>query len=103
MSAVADFFSQHIITVYFIYGLSFFSMGLAVALEAEHSSELILGEAEPLAALPYCTVFMVGRKAPFDTHPYLLRANLHLDCAAVLLLLAASFLMLVVFGARLIA
>jgi hypothetical protein len=65
LSAVAEFFSQHIITVYFIYGLSFFSMGLIAALEAEHSSELILGEAEPLAALPYCTVFMGGSKSPF--------------------------------------
>src|SRR3972149_5077959 len=40
MHTLADFFSQNIILIYFLYGLSFFSMGLAVLLESGRSSEM---------------------------------------------------------------
>ena len=42
---MADFFTDNIVLVYFIYGLSFFSMGLAVFMEAGHSSELYFARA----------------------------------------------------------
>ena len=105
MSAVADYLSQHIITVYFIYGLSFFSMGLAVALEAGHSSELDFARAlKPLAAFgllhgthEWIEMFLLIHAHIYNEPTYIWLAPLRL------LLLAASFLMLVVFGARLIA
>ncbi len=34
-----DFFTQHIIGVFFFYGLAFFSMGLAILLEISKSSK----------------------------------------------------------------
>lgn len=105
MSTVADFFSQHIITVYFIYGLSFFSMGLAVAIEAGHSSELDFARAlKPLAAFgllhgthEWLEMFLLIHAHIYNEPTYTWIAPLRL------ILLAASFMMLVVFGARLIA
>jgi hypothetical protein len=50
MNVVAEFFSRNIVAVYFVYGLAFFSMGLAVLLESERSSEMRLVRAlRPLA------------------------------------------------------
>ena len=50
MTTLAEFFTNNIIGVYFFYGLSFFSMGLAVFLEAGHTSELDFARAlRPLA------------------------------------------------------
>jgi len=105
LSAVADFLSQHIITVYFIYGLSFFSMGLTVALEAGHSSELDFARTlKPLAAFgllhgthEWIEMFLLIHAHIYNEPTYMWIAPLRL------ILLAASFLMLVVFGARLIA
>ena len=42
---MADFFLNNILLVYFFYGLSFFSMGLAVFMEAGHSSRLYFARA----------------------------------------------------------
>ncbi|MBI3363239.1 MAG: sensor histidine kinase [Chloroflexi bacterium] len=45
MHALADFFAQNIILIYFLYGLAFFSMGLAVLLESGKASEIRLARA----------------------------------------------------------
>ncbi len=42
METVAAFFSSHIGHIYFVYGLAFFTMGLAVTLESARSSDLPL-------------------------------------------------------------
>jgi hypothetical protein len=50
MSSLSEFFAQNIVLVYFLYGLAFFSMGLAVWLESGRASELRLARAMgPLA------------------------------------------------------
>ena len=50
MTTLADFFVQNIAVIYFLYGLVFYSMGLAVWLESGRSSELRLAYAlRPLA------------------------------------------------------
>lgn len=105
MTSVSEFFSRHIIEVYFIYGLSFFSMGLAIALELGHSSELDFARAlKPLAAFG----FLHGIHEWFEMY-LLIHPNILTDqnntwiVVTRLLLLSASFLMLVFFGARMIA
>lgn len=47
---LTDFLTAHIIEVYFIYGLAFFTLGMAVALEAGHASALPLARATPWLA-----------------------------------------------------
>jgi signal transduction histidine kinase len=95
-----DVFAQNIIIVYFFYGLSFFSMGLAVLLEVGHSSELDFARAlRPLAAFG----LVHGCHEWFEM---MLLIHGHSDAWWIdwlrLSLLAASFFMLVTFGARLI-
>ena len=104
---MAAFFEQNIVIVYFLYGLAFFSMGLAVWLESGRTSELRLARAMgPLAAFgllhglhEWAEMFQllaysvdnapaIGQSAAFN----ILRAGL----------LASSFLMLIIFGVRLI-
>lgn len=51
MGTLADFFAQNIVVIYFLYGLAFFGMGLAVLLESARSSDLRLARAlRPLGA-----------------------------------------------------
>jgi signal transduction histidine kinase len=102
---MAEFFTRNIITVYFFYGLSFFTMGLAVLLEISHASELDFSRAlRPLAGFgmvhgshEWLEMFLLirGLKATTPLPGWVDPLRL--------VLLAGSFAMLVIFGARLIA
>jgi signal transduction histidine kinase len=101
---MADFFTRNIILVYFFYGLSFFVMGLAILLESGHSSKLDFARAlRPLiwfglihGCHEWLEMFLIirnrisGPNEPSWVLPVRLIA------------LAASFLFLIAFGARLI-
>jgi signal transduction histidine kinase len=102
---MADFFSRNFIEVYFFYGLSFFSMGLIVLLESGRASELDFARAlRPLAGFglihgshEWLEMFLlIHRHATTDpSHGYINTIRL---C-----LLASSFMLLLAFGATLIA
>jgi signal transduction histidine kinase len=102
---MAEFFQNHIIEVFFFYGLSFFSMGLVVWLELGHTSELDFAQAlRPLAGFglvhgihEWFEMFLLLRPE------FLCNANTEWICVSRLTMLGVSFLMLVAFGARLIA
>ncbi|MEW5869795.1 MAG: sensor histidine kinase [Chloroflexota bacterium] len=105
MNSLAEFFLQNISVVFFFYGLSFFSMGLAVWLEAGRASELDFAQAlRPLAGFG----LVHGGHEWFEMllldHPEIAQdpANAWIGTLRILLL-SSSFLMLVAFGARLIA
>lgn len=105
MDPLTDFFTRNIITVYFFYGLSFFSMGLGILLEIGHSSELEFARAlRPLA----------GFGLVHGSHEWLEMFLLIMPGLAFswmggwldplrLFLLASSFMMLIAFGYRLIS
>lgn len=105
MSELSQFFLRNIPGVFFFYGLSFFSMGLAILLELGHSSELDFGNAlKPLAAFglihgchEWFEMFLL-----LNPQVVLNPANAWISMLRILLL-ATSFLCLVAFGARLIA
>ena len=94
-----------IITVYFFYGLSFFSMGLAVLLEVDRSSELDFARAlRSLAGFglihgghEWIEMFLLIHPHTEETFIYQ-----YIGIGRVILL-AISFLFLISFGARLIA
>jgi signal transduction histidine kinase len=98
--SITDLFTENFILVYFFYGLSFFVMGLSVLLELGHSSELDFAKALwPLA----------GFGLLHGSHEWLemfllIYQNVESEWISYirLLLLAASFFMLLIFGARLI-
>ena len=101
----ADFFTRNIIGVFFIYGLSFFSMGLAIMLEASRASEL--GFAKALRPLGWFGLIH-GTHEWFEMF-LLINARTNPDYqppAQVdilrLIMLTASFMFLFAFGARLI-
>jgi signal transduction histidine kinase len=101
----ADFFTRNIIGVFFIYGLSFFSMGLAIMLEASRASEL--GFAKALRPLGWFGLIH-GTHEWFEMF-LLINARINPDYqppAQVdilrLIMLTASFMFLFAFGARLI-
>jgi signal transduction histidine kinase len=102
---MSEFFLRNIIPIYFIYGLSFFSMGLAVLLELGHSSELDFAQAlRPLAWFglvhgchEWFEMFLLMNPA-FAGRP----ANVWIPPLR-LALLAGSFILLIAFGARLIS
>ncbi len=94
-----------IITVYFFYGLSFFSMGLAVLLEVDRSSELDFARAlRSLAGFglvhgghEWIEMFLL-------IHPHIEETFIYQYIGTGrVILLAVSFLFLISFGARLIA
>jgi signal transduction histidine kinase len=94
-----------IITVYFFYGLSFFSMGLAVLLEVDRSSELDFARAlRTLAGFglihgghEWVEMFLL-------IHPHIEETFIYQYIGTGrVILLAVSFLFLILFGARLIA
>ncbi len=101
---MADLFTRNMIVVYFFYGLSFFAMGLAILLEFGHSSKLDFARAlRPLIGFG----LIHGAHEWFEM--FLLihdRISGTLHSAWVLpfriIALAASFLFLIAFGARLI-
>ncbi len=102
---MAEFFARYIVVVYFFYGLSFFTMGLVVWLEAYHATELDFGRAlRPLAGFGlvhgghewmemFILIFPQFNQPPFSIYLPPLR----------LALLGASFLMLISCGMRLIS
>jgi signal transduction histidine kinase len=101
----AGFFTRNIILVFFIYGLSFFSMGLAIMLEASRASQL--GFAKALRPLGWFGLIH-GSHEWFEMF-LLINARTNPDYqppAQVdilrLIMLATSFLFLIAFGARLI-
>lgn len=105
MDTITDFLVRHIPEVYFFYGLSFFSMGLAILLESGRSSAFDFSRAlRPLAAFG----LVHGGHEWFEMfllyHPNVCASSLNnFICSLRLFLLALSFLLLVMFGARLIA
>ncbi len=104
MNSMAEFFTNNIIGVFFFYGLSFFCMGLAVLLESGHSSELDFARAlKPLAgfglihgAHEWFEMFLLIYPA-IAANP----ANIWISPLRIILL-ASSFMLFVIFGARLI-
>lgn len=105
MQTLTDLFLQNFILIYFFYGLSFFSMGLAISLELGHSSETEFAKALP----PLAGFGLVHGSHEWFEMFLLLNPELVADPAyrwivsLRILLLASSFLMLIAFGARLIA
>ncbi|MFW6096451.1 MAG: GAF domain-containing sensor histidine kinase [Chloroflexota bacterium] len=107
MTNISSFFEQNIVIVYFLYGLAFFSMGLAVWLESGRTSELRLARAMgPLAAFGFLhglhewiEMFeLLGAVVP--NAPAIAQS---LGFSAVRLgMLVVSFLMLIIFGVRLL-
>lgn len=105
MDTITDFLVRNIAEVYFFYGLSFFSMGLAVLLESGHASELDFGKAlKPLGLFglihgghEWFEMILIYRSEICNESSYAL------ICWIRLILLATSFSLLVYFGARLLA
>jgi signal transduction histidine kinase len=101
---MTEFFTRNIIGVYFFYGLSFFSMGLAVLLEVGHSSELYFARSlRPLAAFG----LLHGSHEWFEMflliHPgIIIGTGLWTISIARMILLSTSFFMLLAFGASLV-
>lgn len=105
MDPIALFFEHNIIVVYFFYGLAFFSMGLAVWLESGHTAEFRMARAMgPLAGFGV----VHGLHEWFEMFQRLGRANatnipgwLLMD-EVRLIHLVSSFILLIMFGTRLI-
>ncbi|HLE51261.1 MAG TPA: sensor histidine kinase [Anaerolineales bacterium] len=102
---LAEFFTRNIIGVFFFYGLSFFSMGLAILLEISRSSQLDFARAlRPLSwfglihgSHEWFEMFLlIKASAQPEYHP-----PVSVD-AVRLVLLASSFFCLIAFGVRLI-
>jgi signal transduction histidine kinase len=102
---VAAFFTQNLVAVFFIYGLAFFCMGLAIFLELGHASEMYFAKAlRPLSwfgiihgSHEWIEMFLIlngGQGEQFD--PGLINS-------LRVILLAASFIMLLAFGLWLVA
>ncbi|MFN2105841.1 MAG: histidine kinase [Candidatus Promineifilaceae bacterium] len=105
MNIAAQIFEQHLITIYFFYGLAFFSMGLALLVETGRSSEFPFAEAmAPLAAFgiihgfhEWLEMFQLLEISGAAAVPdWLLSDGLRL------FILVVSFALLVVFGVRLV-
>jgi signal transduction histidine kinase len=101
---MADLFTRNIIIVYFFYGLSFFVMGMAVLLEFGHSSKLDFARAlRPLIGFG----LIHGAHEWFEMFLLIhdrISGTLHAAWVLPFRLsaLAASFLFLIAFGARLV-
>ena len=98
---MAEFFTQNIIYVFFLYGLSFFCMGFAILLELSHDYELDFARAlRPLA-------FFGLVHGSHEWFEMFLIIHGHSDAPWIdwlrIFLLATSFLFLLAFGARLIS
>lgn len=105
MNALAAFFERNIVAVYFIYGLAFFSMGLAVWLESGRASEFriarVMGSLAGFGLLhglhEWLEMFLrLGNATEINLVASLALGGLRVG------LLALSFLLLMIFGARLI-
>lgn len=102
---MVDFFQAHIIEVFFIYGLSFFAMGLVIWIEASRSPEIEFSRAlRPLGLFG----LIHGSHEWFEMYLIFLsqlsRPSLAIEAIVVtrIILLASSFMMLIVYGSRLI-
>jgi signal transduction histidine kinase len=102
---VTSFFAQNLIAIFFFYGLAFFCMGLAITLEVGHTSEMYFARAlRPLSwfgfihgSHEWLEMFLIlkgGQGQQFD--PGLING-------LRVILLAASFCMLLTFGVWLVA
>lgn len=102
---LAEFFTRNIVGVFFFYGLSFFSMGLAILLEISRASQLDFARAlRPLAwfglihgSHEWFEMFLLiqaGSQPDFQPPEYVDTVRL--------VLLATSFFCLIAFGVRLI-
>jgi signal transduction histidine kinase len=102
---LTDFFLRNFIAVYFFYGLSFFSMGLAILLEIGHSTDNDFAQAlRPLAGFGLVHGSHEWLEMFLLIYPEFAANPSHSWIAPLrILLLASSFMMLIAFGARLIA
>ncbi len=104
MGATAQFFDENLVYVYFFYGLAFFSLGLVVLLESGRASEFRFARAlRPLALFG----FVHGVHEWFEMFQIFAVRTLAyqpgtLDETFRLLTLLASFLLLLIFGVRLL-
>lgn len=105
MDTIAGFFQHNIIVVYFFYGLAFFSMGLLVWLESGRTSEFRIARAMgPLAGFgiihglhEWFEMFqLLGNSGITNIPGWLLSDTIRLGH------LILSFLLLVIFGVRLV-
>lgn len=105
MDTLTLFFERNIVVIYFFYGLAFFSLGLAVWLEAGHTVEFRLGRAMgPLAGFgiihglhEWFEMFQrLGEAQATNIPEWLLLDELRLGH------LVLSFVLLIIFGVRLI-
>lgn len=102
---MADFFVSNLITIFFFYGLSFFCMGFAILLEIGHATDLDFAHAlHPLGLFG----IIHGSHEWFEMF---LLIHEHLSTSPLgrfifplrIVLLAGSFIMLLVFGARMLS
>jgi signal transduction histidine kinase len=104
MGTTAQFFDENIVYVYFFYGLAFFSLGLVVLLESGRASEFRFARAlRPLALFG----FIHGLHEWFEMFQIFAVRTLAYQPGPVdetfrLLTLLASFLVLLIFGVRLL-
>ena len=93
---LAEFFDNNFIYIYYFYGLSFYSMGLALLLETRRNSELPLAKSIHLLS----AFGMLHGIHEFLEMFALVDEQLHTMVFDILriLLLAVSFLALLVFG-----
>lgn len=104
MHAIAAFFMQNIVYVYFLHGLAFFALGLVAWLEAGRASEFRFARALPPLALfgfvhgahEWFEMFQIFAAHQSDYVPGPAVESLRVAC------LAASFLFLLNFGTRLL-
>lgn len=100
MNPISAFFVENIVAIFFFYGLAFFAMGLALALASRRASEFAFARAiRPLAAFgllhslhEWIEMFQRLAQQTGDYTPPPLHE------VARLVMLVASFLMLVAFG-----
>ncbi len=105
MKYLADFFETHIIEIYFLNGLAFFSMGLAILLESVRPSRLDLARSiNLLAGFGFLHSFQIWfEMLLLFRNPEVFKAPPEWLLILHLSWLVLSFLILVAFGARLIA
>lgn len=105
MDPVAEFFTRNIIIVYFLYGLAFFTMGLAIWMESNRTSEFRIAKAFWLLA---AFGIIHGLHEWFEMFQKLSEAGAANIPDALLLnelripQLVVSFLLLIVFGVKLL-
>ena len=104
MDAVAWFFTQNLVFVYFFYGLAFFALGLVVLLESGRASEFRFARAlRPLAwfglvhgAHEWFEMFQIFAAGRTGYSPGLIEETIRLGT------LVLSFVLLLIFGTRLL-